>query len=67
MGSDLWLLLGQSATSGAVIRVVHANGILGERMTFANVREVDRFAVDPSRRLVYFVSPETAELMRVAY
>jgi hypothetical protein len=67
LGSDLWLLLGQSATSEAVIRVVRANGLLGERLEFTNVRGVDRFAVDTQRRLVYFVSPERAELVRVAY
>jgi hypothetical protein len=67
VGTDLWLLLGQSERSAAVIRVVRSNGSLGERMEFANVSGVDRFAVDTERRLVYFVSPETAELLRIAY
>ena len=31
VGNDLWLLLGQSETSEAVIRVIRANGSLGER------------------------------------
>jgi hypothetical protein len=67
VGTDLWPLLGQSERSKAVVRVVRSNGSLGERMEFANVSGVDRFAVDTERRLVYFVSPETAELLRTAY
>jgi hypothetical protein len=67
VGEDLWVLLGQSVTSEAVVRVINRNGTLGPRYTFANVSGVDAFAVDARRRLAYFISPETAELLRVAF
>jgi hypothetical protein len=67
VGEDLWVLLGQSMTSPAVLRVVNQNGALGPRYVFPNVSEVDQFAVDVQRRLIYFVRPDTAELLRVSF
>jgi hypothetical protein len=67
VGEDLWVLLGQSMTSPAVVRVVNQNGTLGPRYVFPNVSEVDQFAVDVQRRLIYFVRPDTAELLRVSF
>jgi hypothetical protein len=67
VGEDLWALLGQSMTSPAVVRVVNQNGTLGPRYVFPNVSEVDQFAVDVQRRLIYFVRPDTAELLRLSF
>jgi hypothetical protein len=67
IGDELWVLLGQSMDGAAVIRILRANGSSGSQMTFSAVTGAGLFAVDTARRLVYFVRPETADLLRSRY
>jgi hypothetical protein len=67
VGDDAWLLLGNSVTGQASVRVLSSAGTLGERLEFPGIVGVDEIAVDPERGWVYFVRPDDAELIRVRW
>jgi hypothetical protein len=64
VGADLWVLLGQSKHGPAVIRVIRPDGSAGQQLMFPRVVGADKFTVDSARRRIYFVRPETADLLR---
>ncbi|MBE0616698.1 MAG: hypothetical protein IH608_02065, partial [Proteobacteria bacterium] len=67
VGDDAWLLLGNSLTGQAAVRVLSANGDIGERLEFPGVSGVDEIAIDPGRGYVYFVRPDVAQLIRIPW
>ena len=66
VGGDLWVLLGSSVTGAASVRIIHADGRIGERMEFPGVTGATQLAVDAERHLAYFVEGDVAQLVRVA-
>jgi hypothetical protein len=67
VGDEAWVLLGHSLTSQAAVRVLSADGTLGDRLEFPGVSAVSEIAADPARGYVYFVQPEAAQLIRIAW
>ncbi len=67
VGTDAWVLLGNSLTGQASVRVLSADGTLGERLEFPGVWGVDEIAVDTQRGFVYFARPDAAELIRIPW
>jgi hypothetical protein len=67
VGDDAWVLLGSSLTGQASVRVLSADGTVGERLEFPGVSGVSELAVDPARGFVYFVQPDAAQLIRIPW
>ena len=65
VGTDLWVLLGQSAYSQAVLVILDDEGRVERRLTFPAIREVSNFAVDETRGWIYFSTAETAASPRI--
>jgi len=65
VGDDAWVLLGNSLSGQAAVRVLSSDGTMGERLEFPGVTRVDEIAVDAERGWLYFARPDDAELIRV--
>lgn len=61
----LWMLLGSSATGPATVLRLPSAGDETRRLDVPQVRGAVKFAADPVRRWLYFVT-DRAELLRVA-
>ena len=63
VGEDLWILLGQSRSGEAAIRVVTRDGNLGSLYRFPTVSGTSSFAVDLARGRSYFSRYDAADLL----
>lgn len=65
VGEDLWVLLGSSTAGPAALRIIHADGRIGDRIECPDVTGATQLAVDQERGFGYFVKRDVAELVRV--
>jgi len=65
VGDDAWVLLGNSLTGQAAVRILSSSREPGQRLEFPGVTCVDELAIDPQHGWVYFVRPDVAQLIRI--